>query len=229
MCGQPMHDSLRAPRQLVSGKMLMGSWLLLAAALLACDGTIFPVDSENRDGPAVSPQQKYTLTVDYEISLVGSGETVQKGCVAVDARNESWELAAVIQAAIPLEVEYQVELTRQIASVARDPELLHSHYCGSRDRYYVYAATPPACVSSDDDTRNTLTATAVLDAHRVSLQAEPGESYVWSDGQLTQRYQLLSHMTGRVVLDLSTGPCEEGSSGYPHRTFALLTVLEESP
>ncbi len=224
MCGEPMRGALMAVSAPAAGRM--GRWLLLGLVLVGCHGTPFPIDSEDGEPPEPSGGPDARV-VEYEVALLGSGEVLTSGCVAVSSADLGWKLAELIQVPVSFGVPYTVELRQKSTNVKREPEREHSYYCEGVATSGVTHAIAPACVATEDQLAHELLQVEIVDPTGEAPEPDPSGTIVRSLEGLIERYRLVSHQPGPVTLDLRSGPCESYGPGGPP-TLRLLTVLEVS-
>lgn len=203
----------------------MTASLLSLLTLAAC---VLPVDQEHEPEERVS---KPAVSVyEYSVSLLGSGETLAAGCTACSSSQYAGWLREALQVAIPLDVEYRVDITStrvRNATIPPGSADAIARYCAMEAREPVAIHYPASCVTTEDPLLHELTAMSILDEAGNPVPEPDHGPFTYVD-PATDRYQLISHQAGRVVLDLTNGPCKPVETSTPHRLFALLTVLEEA-
>ncbi len=222
-----MQNALKVRARCGAGLRVNGfRWTAAALlSLLALSACVPPVDQE--DDPEVPEFNPGTYVYEYTVTLVSSGETLAEGCLTAKSTQYPAQLAQSIQVAIPLEQEYRVDLRVTVVSGTSDAPDADARYCAMAERRPVRSHFATSCYASVEPLLHELTAVVILDEEGNSLPESDQGRFTYEE-PATNRYQLISHQTGRVVLDLSNGPCAPTESNYPHDLFALLTVLEVS-
>ncbi len=152
------------------------------------------------------PAKRIVHVEHVELSDPNTGEIWAETCGAVGS-NEYANTGSQIILPVPLEHEYQVDMSDVSIEGSIEVEDDRQEYCGRSDGYYGFGHYDPACTVSSAPDLHELLSFKVLDGSGQPVtRTSDGTLRISKRGDI-HRFRFLSHTHGAVYIDTSVRAC----------------------